>query len=75
MIRLTKINASKNESRYHLAQVVPSLFGDWGLLREWGRIGQPGTVRQVWFKSRREAEASLKQLREKKEKSGYRVSC
>jgi hypothetical protein len=25
--------------------VKPTLFGDWAVLREWGRRGSPGTVR------------------------------
>lgn len=55
MIRLTKEQPQHNIFRYYLIQVVPSLFGHWGVLREWGRIGQRGTVRQDWHGTEAEA--------------------
>ena len=29
--------------------VTQTIFGDWALIREWGRIGLPGTIREKWF--------------------------
>ena len=29
----------------HIVDVTPTLFGEWTLVREWGRRGSPGTVR------------------------------
>src|SRR5262249_42897670 len=31
--------------RFYLVDVTPTLFGDWTVLREWGRRGSPGTLR------------------------------
>ena len=31
--------------RYYRLDVQPNLFGEWGVVREWGRIGQAGRYR------------------------------
>ena len=50
-----------------------TLFDVWALVREWGRIGQPGTVREMWFATEGEAWAAGERWRERKEKRGYRA--
>jgi len=40
--------AENKHRSYHLF-VLPTLFDDWSLVREWGRIGSPGTVKKDWF--------------------------
>ena len=30
--------------RFWLSMMTPTLLGGWSLVREWGRIGSPGTV-------------------------------
>jgi len=42
-------------------------------VREWGRIGQPGTVRETGFATEEEASAAGEQWRIRKEKRGYRA--
>jgi predicted DNA-binding WGR domain protein len=42
---LMGIDASDNTYRYYRMEIMPGPFGDWSLVREWGRIGQPGRVR------------------------------
>jgi len=44
------------------------------LVREWGRVGSPGTVRKDWFDREEEAVIAGEKLREAKQKKGYRVS-
>ena len=39
---LTLIDVSDNTYRYYRMEIMPGLFGDWSLVREWGRIGLPG---------------------------------
>jgi len=51
--------------------VTPGLFGDWSLVREWGRRGSPGTVRKDWFDTEEEAWAAGEKLKAIKEKKGY----
>ena len=71
MIRLTKKHQVQNIFRFYLIQVVPGLFGQWGVLREWGRIGQPGTVRKDWYESETQAQAASDKLLSQKLKRGY----
>lgn len=43
---LEKRQPAKNMARFYRMAVLPNLFGEWTLYREWGRIGQ---VRTAWF--------------------------
>jgi len=43
------------------------------LVREWGRIGQRGTVRETGFETEGAARAAGERWRERKEKRGYRA--
>jgi predicted DNA-binding WGR domain protein len=71
MIRLTKKDQPQNIFRFYLIQVVPGLFGQWGVLREWGRIGQPGTVRKDWYGDKAQAHAASNKRLSQKLKRGY----
>jgi len=51
-ITLYRIDAARNMSRFYRLDLQPDLFGAWCLMREWGRIGQPGQVRQVPYPTR-----------------------
>ena len=44
MIMLTRSDPERNMSRFYALGVIPTLFGEWTLMMEWGRIGSPGTV-------------------------------
>jgi len=54
--------------------VTRTLFDSWAVVREWGRIGQPGTVREMWFETEGGAWAAFELWRERKEKRGYRAA-
>ncbi len=54
-IDLLRIEPAQNIRRFYRVLVVPSLFGEWTVMREWGRIGQPGTVRLRTYGSEDEA--------------------
>jgi predicted DNA-binding WGR domain protein len=45
MILLTRIDPARNMARFYVLSLAPTLFGEWLLVKEWGRIGQAGTVR------------------------------
>ena len=47
MTFLTRIDPTRNIDRFYVVQVLPTLFGDWTVLREWGRRGSPGTMRTL----------------------------
>lgn len=39
---LEKRMSAKNVARFYRIMVLPNLFGEWTLYREWGRIGKGG---------------------------------
>ncbi len=59
-------------ARFYAISVAPTLFGPWALVREWGRIGQPGTVREEWFETAVLAESAGLRLIRRKERRGYK---
>lgn len=64
MIALTRSKPSKNLHRFYAMHLATTLFGEWDLIAEWGRIGSPGTVRQQIFPTEQLAQAALtKRLR------------
>ena len=55
MTFLTRIDPSRNINRFYVVQGLPTLFGDWTVLREWGRRGSPGTMRLSSYERRNDA--------------------
>ncbi|WP_233144572.1 WGR domain-containing protein [Methyloprofundus sedimenti] len=43
---LEQYDNDKNMHRFYQMHVTPGLFNEWSLIREWGRVGSPGTVRK-----------------------------
>lgn len=70
-MRLTRSDPDANLARYYRMQIVRGLFGNWGLVREWGRIGRPGRSRTDWFESEAEAREARLVLYMQKAKRGY----
>jgi predicted DNA-binding WGR domain protein len=48
-------------SRFYALSLQPDLFGTVSVVKEWGRIGQPGTVRQEVYADETAARAALVQ--------------
>jgi predicted DNA-binding WGR domain protein len=69
---LERRDPARHMARFYAIKVVPTLFGSWALVREWGRIGSPGTLRTDWFESEEEAEQVRARLVRKKIRRGYR---
>jgi predicted DNA-binding WGR domain protein len=46
---LRRTDAERNMHRFYALGLMPTLFGEWTLLAEWGRIGSPGTVRRSTY--------------------------
>ena len=71
-VRLEKINLEKRQRRFYVMNVAQTLFGEWCLIREWGRIGSLGGQRMVdYVTSKEDAEAALNKLSEQKCRRGY----
>lgn len=45
LLVLERIDETRNMSRYYVLSIEPTLFGDTGLIRQWGRIGAAGKRR------------------------------
>ncbi len=72
-IYLERREPARNQLRFYNITVTRTLFGAWALVREWGRIGHPGTVRETWFDTETAAIEAGAQVRQRKEKRGYRA--
>jgi predicted DNA-binding WGR domain protein len=60
-------------SRFYSLRLQAELAGGWSLVREWGRIGQPGTVRCDPHHSLAEALSAGLRLARAKMRRGYRL--
>ena len=72
-IYLERREPAHNRQRFYTLTVVQTLFGSWTLVREWGRIGHPGTVRETWFETEAAATEAGAKIRRQKERRGYRA--
>lgn len=70
---LGRIDPARNMARFYRLDVQPTLFGDWALVKEWGRIGSGGTVRSAVFDSEEAAEAARVRQQRVKEQRGYQA--
>ena len=70
-VRLTHQIPDANRHRFYLLRTLPTLFGDWILLREWGRIGSPGRVRCDRHETEDEAMSALIKLAHRTYRRGY----
>lgn len=71
-VYLEKRLPEKGQMRFYALRLMPSLFGDWTVVREWGRIGSPGRVTVDWFDTVEDAQAALQRKADEKRRKGYR---
>lgn len=72
MIRLTRSDPARNMHRFYAMQLTPTLFGQWALVAEWGRIGSPGKVMRRPFQTEELAQTALIKRIRAKTRRGYR---
>lgn len=70
---LEKRDQRKRQARFYRMAVLPNLFGEWTLERQWGRIGQGGQIRMDWYDQEDDAVAALLLLETSKRRRGYFV--
>jgi len=70
-LHLRCIDPSKNKRRFYSLSVQRTLFGEWELVREWGRIGRAGRMRHDPYRSAGEALDALRTLARTKSRRGY----
>ena len=44
-VDLRCVDRAANKYRFYSLSVQPTLFGDWILIKQWGRTGCPGKIR------------------------------
>lgn len=72
MLRLEKVDPARNQRRYYAMSICPTLFGDWSVLREWGRLGhRGGQIRVEDHMDEAAAEAAMLRWKQQKERRGY----
>ncbi len=72
MVRLEKINPFKRQCKFYELRTGRTLFGEWCLTREWGRIGAAGGQTKVdYLTSEEEAELALADIKTVKNRRGY----
>lgn len=71
MIYLEKRNFELNQYRFYSLNLVQTLFGEWVLIRNWGRIGSDGSKKTECFTSIELARKEALQIIQKKRKRGY----
>ena len=70
-VHLTRIDPAKNMARFYKLDVQPNLFGEWCLIREWGRIGSPGRVKECPCPTEAEALALSRKQQQVKQRRWY----
>jgi predicted DNA-binding WGR domain protein len=75
MITLYRTDDAQNMHRFYHLRIEQTLFGEWALIREWGRIGsRKGQSLEEWFDDAVPAEAALQKLEAAKRRKGYSSS-
>ena len=70
-MHLHRIDHDRNMARFYSMQVQKTLFGEWTLFREWGRIGSAGQRKAEAFASEAEAAIALATSAAVKVRRGY----
>jgi predicted DNA-binding WGR domain protein len=73
MIHLRRIDATRRMARFYSVAVQLTLFGDWSLQREWGRIGSAGRLVSTEYASESDAVIAMARVLEAKRRRGYSI--
>jgi predicted DNA-binding WGR domain protein len=68
---LERRNPARNLYRFYRLSVERNLFGEWSLVRQWGRIGQTGCARRDLYATWEEAHHAFCHLQRAKRQRGY----
>lgn len=72
-VYLERRDATQRMARFYWIGVEPTLFGDWALVRRWGRIGTHGQCQEQWFATRTAARAAAHEALVRKQRRGYQT--
>ena len=68
---LASVDPGRNRARFYALSIERNLFGEWSLVRQWGRIGRPGRLRSDLHPSPGAALNALSALARQKRRRGY----
>jgi predicted DNA-binding WGR domain protein len=71
MTTLYRINPQANMARFYAVTIQPTLFGEWTLVREWGRVGRRPQCLINTYTTLTDAAHATNQLIERKKQRGY----
>jgi len=71
-VDLVRIEPEAGRFRFYRLALQPDLFGGIAVVREWGRLGQPGTVRVRTLATEDEATTTLAHALVHRHRRGYR---
>ena len=75
MMMLRRTDTERNMHRFYALGIMPTLFGEWMVIAEWGRIGAPGRMQWSTYSNEVAAiEALARRLADKKRR-GYRSTA
>lgn len=72
-VYLTHVDPERNMARFYTMSVQPTLFGECSVVREWGRIGTGGQVRETHHTTPQEAQTFAAQILRQKIRKGYKI--
>lgn len=72
-INLVRIDPSRNMRRYYRCFYQQDLFGQWLLVRQWGRIGRSAQIKMTCVDGRDEAVRQGVMIALSKLRKGYRL--
>jgi len=70
-LRLRRRDPVRNMDRFYSLLLRQTLFGDHVVTREWGRVGQAGSVREEWFPDPVSATEDFRRRAVAKQSRGY----
>ena len=69
---LRREDSGQNMRRFYRISVARSLWGEWGVVRQWGRAGTQGQLRTDWHSELEEATVQRRRIEVAKRRRGYR---
>ncbi|MBF0425078.1 MAG: WGR domain-containing protein [Magnetococcales bacterium] len=72
-VYLQRLNSETDRLWFYSIQIQPDLLGRWHVVREWGRAGSPGTLRQTPHDALQDALDAMQALRDRLLHEGYSV--
>lgn len=70
---LSRSDPMRNLHRYYWLDVQPDLFGQWCVVRSWGRFGRAGQMLATPYRTQKEAQAAVAKQQNTKQRRGYKT--